>query len=93
MLRSDDVNRSLETLLKRPPMPIINILFSLFLSHEPLIRWRAITAMGVAVSRLARENLESARVVLRRMTWQLNDESGGIGWGCPKAHGGGGGKG
>jgi hypothetical protein len=87
VLRSDDVNRSLETLLKRPPMPIINILFSLFLSHEPLIRWRAITVMGVAVSQLARENLESARVVLRRMTWQLNDESGGIGWGCPEAMG------
>ena len=87
VLRSDDVNRSLETLLKRPPMPIINILFSLLLSHEPLIRWRAITVMGVAVSQLARENLESARVVLRRMTWQLNDESGGIGWGCPEAMG------
>jgi hypothetical protein len=68
-------------------MPIINILFSLLLSHEPLIRWRAITAMGCAVTRLAEEDLESARVVVRRMIWQLNDESGGIGWGCPEAMG------
>jgi HEAT-like repeat len=87
VLRSDDVNRSLETLLKRPPMPIINTLFSLLLSHESFIRWHAVTAMGGAVARLAKEDLESARVVLRRMIWQLNDESGGIGWGCPEAMG------
>jgi hypothetical protein len=86
-LRSDDPKRSFEVLLKRPPMPIINILFSLFLSHEPLIRWRAVTAMGCAVARLAQEDIESARVVIRRMIWQLNDESGGIGWGCPEAMG------
>jgi hypothetical protein len=86
-LRSDDPKRSFEVLLKRPPMPIINILFSLFLSHEPLIRWRAITAMGCAVARMAQEDIESARVVIRRMIWQLNDESGGIGWGCPEAMG------
>ena len=78
---------ALEVLLKGPTMPIINILFSLLLSHEPLIRWRAITAMGCAVTRLAEEDLESARVVVRRMIWQLNDESGGIGWGCPEAMG------
>jgi HEAT repeat protein len=87
MLRSDDPERALEILIKKPPMPIINTLFSLLLSHEPLIRWRAITAMGRAVARLAQEDLESARVVLRRMIWQLNDESGGIGWGCPEAMG------
>ncbi len=86
-LRSNNPERSLETLLKRPPMPIINTLFSLLLSHEPLVRWRAITAMGGAVARLAEEDLESARVVVRRMIWQLNDESGGIGWGCAEAMG------
>jgi hypothetical protein len=87
LLRSEDPERALEVLLKRPPMPIINILFSLLLSHESLIRWRAITAMGCAVAHLAQEDIESARVVIRRMIWQLNDESGGIGWGCPEAMG------
>ncbi len=86
-LRSDDLERALEVLLKGPTMPIINTLFSLLLSHEPLIRWRAITAMGCAVARLAKEDIEAARVVVRRMIWQLNDESGGIGWGCPEAMG------
>jgi len=26
-------------------------------------------------------------VIMRRLMWQLNDESGGIGWGCPEAMG------
>jgi hypothetical protein len=43
--------------------------------------------MGRMVSRLADENLESARVVMRRFMWNLNEESGGIGWGCPEAMG------
>jgi hypothetical protein len=29
--------------------------------------------------------MESGRVAVRRFMWQLNDESGGIGWGCPEA--------
>jgi hypothetical protein len=52
-----------------------------------LIRWRAVTAMGAVVARLAREDLESARIVMRRLMWNLNDESGGIGWGSPEAMG------
>ena len=43
--------------------------------------------MGEVVDRLAAEDMESARVIMRRYMWQLNDESGGIGWGCPEAMG------
>jgi len=46
-----------------------------------------VTAMGLVVSCLADENMESARVVMRRFMWNLNEESGGIGWGCPEALG------
>jgi len=31
--------------------------------------------------------MESARVIMRRLMWSLNDESGGIGWGAPEAMG------
>ena len=31
--------------------------------------------------------MESARVVMRRLMWSLNDESGGIGWGSAEAMG------
>jgi len=36
---------------------------------------------------LADADMEAARVVMRRMIWQLNEESGGIGWGMPEAMG------
>ena len=41
--------------------------------------------MGHTVARLAEEDLEAARVVMRRFLWSLNDESGGIGWGAPES--------
>ncbi len=43
--------------------------------------------MGMVVSNLADHDIESARVVMRRLMWNLNDESGGIGWGSPEAMG------
>jgi hypothetical protein len=43
--------------------------------------------MGHVVANLADKDLESARVIMRRMIWNLNDESGGIGWGSPEAMG------
>jgi hypothetical protein len=39
------------------------------------------------VSQQAIDDMEGARVVLRRLMWNLNDESGGIGWGSPEAMG------
>jgi len=43
--------------------------------------------MGDVVSSIADADIESARVVMRRLMWNLNDESGGIGWGSPEAMG------
>ncbi|MBW1728310.1 MAG: HEAT repeat domain-containing protein, partial [Deltaproteobacteria bacterium] len=65
----------------------VNPLFSFFYSTNELVKWRAITAMGAVVSNLADQDMESARVVMRRLIWNLNDESGGIGWGSPEAMG------
>ena len=39
------------------------------------------------MARLAEEDMESARVIIRRLMWNLNDESGGIGWGSAEALG------
>jgi len=70
-----------------PARKIINPLISLFCDPDPLVRWRAVDATGRVVSEEARTNMESARVIMRRLTWMLNDESGGIGWGAPEAMG------
>jgi len=87
ILLRETFDHALEYLTSFPARQIINPLFSLFLSTNPELRWTAVTAMGEIVSRLADEDMESARVVMRRMMWNLNDESGGIGWGCPDAMG------
>ena len=65
----------------------VNPLFSYFYDGNELLRWRSITAMGVVLSQLFESNKESARIVMRRMIWNLNDESGGIGWGSAEAMG------
>ena len=87
LLIEDDFDGALKALCSFPARRVINPLFSLLCSTEAQTKWRAITAIGAVVENLAREDMESARVVMRRMIWNLNDESGGIGWGLPEAMG------
>jgi HEAT repeat protein len=87
LLRSDSLDQGISELLRLPARQVINPLISSLLCSDEKIRWRAISAIGVIVSSLADEDLESARVIMRRLMWMLNDESGGIGWGAPEAMG------
>ena len=87
LLKADDFAGVLETFRSYPARRVINPLFSCLCSTEPQIKWRAITALGAVVANLAQDDMESARVVMRRMIWNLNDESGGIGWGVPETMG------
>jgi len=87
LLDSDDLEKSLDDICQLPARKAVNPLFSFFYSTNELIKWHAITAMGAVVSGLADQDMESARVVMRRLIWNLNDESGGIGWGSPEAMG------
>lgn len=70
-----------------PARQAINPLIGCFCHTDARLRWRAITATGMLVARLAATEMESARVIVRRLMWSLNDESGGIGWGAPEAMG------
>ena len=87
LLDSNDFKKSLDEICQYPARKAVNPLFSFFYNKNDLIKWRAITAMGAMVSGLADQDMESARVVMRRLLWNLNDESGGIGWGSPEAMG------
>ncbi len=80
-------DEALTVVCSMPLRKVVNALFPFFYSKDPLHFWKAITAMGAVVSLLAEENMESARVVMRRLMWSLNDESGGIGWGSAEAMG------
>ncbi|MCU0564054.1 MAG: hypothetical protein MUE48_08975 [Desulfobacterales bacterium] len=86
-LAGEPFGEALERIGRLPPRRAVSPLFGLFCSREPIVRWRAVTAMGAVVSRLATDRVESARVVMRRCMWNLNEESGGIGWGCAEAMG------
>lgn len=68
-----------------PGRRAVNPLLSFLYHVDEVLKWRAVTAVGIVVARMAEESMESARVVMRRLIWSLNDESGGIGWGAPEA--------
>jgi len=87
LLRNEEFEKSLEEICLIPVRRVVNPLFSFFYHTDELVKWRAVTAIGVVVARLAHEDFESARIVMRRLMWNLNDESGGIGWGSPEAMG------
>ena len=69
------------------PQKWVSPLFSALFSTQDTIHWHAVTCFGDVVCDLAQWSMESARVIMRRFLWSLNDESGGIGWGAPEAMG------
>jgi len=87
LLKSSDLDSALEQISLLPKRQVINPLFSFLYNKDQNVKWGAVKAMGRVVAELANEDMESARVVMRRLMWNLNDESGGIGWGSPEAMG------
>jgi hypothetical protein len=87
LLSQKDFKKGLKEICQLPARQAVNPLFSFLFSLDENLKWRSITAFGEAVARLAKCDLESARIIMRRLMWNLNDESGGIGWGSPEAMG------
>lgn len=85
LLAGKNFNRIEAELRKLPVQGVIHALFSAICRSDEAVRWNGIRAMGTSVARMADANMEDARVVMRRLLWSLNDESGGIGWGAPEA--------
>jgi hypothetical protein len=79
--------KAFELLEMIPDEQLTGHLFSHFYHNDETIKFRAVAAMGMLGARIARTRMESARVIMRRIMWNLNDESGGIGWGSPEAMG------
>jgi HEAT repeat protein len=84
-LGTGEEDRALERLSDLPARILVSPLFGALHQMEPRVHWTAVRVMGAVAAELASEDLEGARVVMRRMMWNLNDESGGIGWGVPEA--------
>jgi hypothetical protein len=87
ILVSPEFYKELDDLLEIPGNQLINSLLSFLYNKDPVIKWNAVAALGAAVSNIAEDEIESARIVIRRLMWNLNDESGGIGWGSVEAMG------
>lgn len=87
LLRAADFRERLEAWRELPARRAVPPLLSFLCGAEELLRWRAVTALGVVVARLAEEDPASARQVVRQLMWRLAEESGGMGWGAPEAMG------
>jgi len=83
-LLSHDLEQARSFLLELDFGLAVHILFSGIIRSDRPLRWHAIEVMGEVVARHAEREMEAARVVMRRLLWNLNDESGGIGWGSPE---------
>ena len=86
-LREDTFSENLDHIIEIGERRVVNPLFSFLYHGSEILKWRAVTAMGMVVDHLAGHHPESARIIMRRFMWSLNDESGGIGWGSPEAMG------
>jgi len=87
LLAAENFADGLAAVRQMPPRQAISPLFGFFCDRSETVKWHAVTAAGALVADLAHSDPELARIVVRRFIWNLNDESGGIGWGCPEAMG------
>ncbi len=67
-------------------LSVINALFAC-LPEGGLMTERAAFALGQSMAALYAEDPEAAKNIVRRFIWQMNEESGNIGWGVPEAFG------
>jgi len=85
LLEKSNVEDILSSFAGFPDYFVLNTLFGALCSPLEQVRWNAVICFGVIVPSIAGDNMEEARVVMRRFLWSLNDESGGIGWGAPES--------
>jgi len=87
LLTRPDAAEALEKIAAFPARQVINPLIGFLCRKGDPVQQRAVEAIAEVTARLAETDMEGARVIMRRLMWSLNDESGGIGWGAPEAMG------
>ena len=87
LLKEDQGSQALEILATISEDQLAGPLFHHLYHMDETIKHRSAVAMAHLVSRLIPHRREKARIIMRRILWNLNDESGGIGWGSPEAMG------
>ncbi|MFZ8831077.1 MAG: DVU0298 family protein [Thermodesulfobacteriaceae bacterium] len=69
-----------------PPSSIVSYFIGAFLHRDEHVRWKAVYAFGLTVAKIAEAEMERARIIIRRLMWMLNEESGGMGWGVGEGY-------
>ena len=87
LLLTEDFQKNPKIINVFPPQKTASALFSFLYSTDKIIKENAVIAMGEVVSNIAEQNIEQARIIMRRLMLSLTEESGGIGWGAPLAMG------
>ncbi|MBC8317458.1 MAG: HEAT repeat domain-containing protein [Desulfobulbaceae bacterium] len=87
LLGNNDLDSVLAEMQTFPAKSLIAPLMSCLYQTDEKIKWHTVTLMGLTMKDLACADREAARIVMRRFLWNLNEESGGIGWGMPEALG------
>ncbi|MGD9975170.1 MAG: DVU0298 family protein [Desulfatirhabdiaceae bacterium] len=87
LIQTSSLQEAINGIHNHPPSKAVNVLLSLLYHPDEQIFWTAVILIGEVVSRLVNHQAESGRIIMRRLMWNLNDESGGIGWGAPETMG------
>jgi len=83
-LRKEPLDAVLDEVRQWPPRRAVSPLIGCLFNGDERIKWHAVSALGAVVAALAKDDMEAARTIMRRLMWSLNDESGSIGWGVPE---------
>ncbi len=84
ILENQELFKAIKSLSVYPPNRIISFLIGAFLHPDEVVKWKAIAAFGYFTSKIAEKDMERARIIIRRLMWMLNEESGGMAWGVPE---------
>lgn len=87
VLEAEDFETAAKEMLELPSKSLCTPLIASISSGDETIKFRAVSALGQVVARLANEDIEAARNIVRRLNWSLTEEAGAIGWGAPEAIG------
>lgn len=87
LLAAEDFAASLRELRAMPPEQALKYLQAGLPASQPMLKWRAVTALGQVTQGLAARDREGARDFVRRLLWCLNEESGAVPWGVAEALG------
>lgn len=84
-LEQEDFEKKLNEIHQFPTQKTLNALFATLCSSDEKIKKNTAIAMGEIVSKIAENDMNYARDIMRRLLWSLNEESGWIGWGSAEA--------